>query len=214
MGTAVRSRSVVSDAGDRPADLPGKIVSALDRLARGQRRHRQAVASEHGLTPLQLELVMTLAAGPPPDPRVGLLARELNVTQPTVTDALLALERKRLLTRHSEASDRRLTTVALTAAGVRLVDALSGADQRLHDELAALDRSAQETTLEVLLTLIGHLVDTGIVDVARTCFTCRYHEQVEGRGHHCTLLDVDLPPAELRVNCPDHAPRIPLAGLT
>lgn len=194
--------------GDAPADgdLPARVVAALDRLARGQRSHRQALASGHGLTPLQLELLATLAGGPPPEPLVGLLARELGVSQPTVTDSLLALERKGLLTRHRETADRRRTGVALTGAGARLVADVSSADRDLVDAVAALPRGDQETALEVVLTLIGRLVDTGVVQVARTCLTCRFHERGAGGDHRCALLDVDLPRAELRVNCPEHQP--------
>ena len=70
---------------DRPTGpaLPAKVVDALARLARGQRAHRQAVATQHNLTPLQLELLVTLGQAPPPEPLVGALARELAVTQPT-----------------------------------------------------------------------------------------------------------------------------------
>jgi DNA-binding MarR family transcriptional regulator len=197
---------VVNTAGDPPDAIPAKIVAALDRLARGQRSHRQATASKLGLTPLQLELMRAIAGGPPPEPAVGLLALELGVSQPTATDSLLALERKGLLTRRREPTDRRRTTVALTDAGRRLVDQCSGADRDLREGVAGLDRSDQETMLEALLALITHLVNAGVIDVARTCLSCRYHEHHPGQAHRCKLLEVDLPPAELRVNCPEHEP--------
>jgi DNA-binding MarR family transcriptional regulator len=203
---------VVSKAEDRSDPLPAKIVAALDRLARARRSHRQATASKLGLTPLQLELMSAIADGPPPEPLVGLLALELGVSQPTVTDSLLALERKRLLTRHRAPTDRRRTTVALTDAGWRLVHECSRADRDLREGVAALDRGEQETTLEALLALIGHLVNVGVIDVARTCLCCRFHEHTPGQAHRCRLLEVDLPTADLRVNCPEHEPLRPLPG--
>jgi DNA-binding MarR family transcriptional regulator len=188
-----------------------KIVAALDRLARGQRAFRQTVAGPLGLTPLQIDVLATIGHGPPPEPLVGLLARELGVSQPTITDAVGALEAKGLVSRLPVIADRRRTAVVLTPAGTEMVDELAGSDAALVDAVAALSRDDQETALEALLGLIGRLVDAGIIDVARTCFTCRFHD-VNAGWHRCALLDVDLPPAELRVNCPEHQPAIAAAG--
>jgi DNA-binding MarR family transcriptional regulator len=196
---------VVRQPGDRHDDLAAKIVAALDRLARGLRRDRQAFATRHGLTPLQLGLLRTIAEGPPPQPLVGLLATELGVAQPTITDSLAALDRKGLLRRGPDAADRRRTAVALSAEGEDLVG--RAGDHALFEGVAALDPKAQEALLPALLAVIAHLVDAGVITVARTCLTCRFHRSDTPGGHHCTLLKLDLPPSGLRVNCPDHQAR-------
>ena len=147
-----------------------------------------------------------LAAGPPPEPLVGLLAVELGVSQPTITDSLHALERKGLIERRRALADGRRTAIALAAAAAPVVDELAAADRALLGGVAALDAGRQTATLETLLGLIAHLVGTGTIDVARTCLTCRFHDEPTVGGHRCTLLDIDLPPAELRVNCREHEP--------
>lgn len=189
-----------------PGDLPSKVVAALDRLARGQRSFRQSMASRYGITPLQVELLSVLAEGPPPVPQIGLLAAELGVTQPTVTDSVRALELKFLVERRTDSADRRRTTVVLTPTGRRLAAELATADTELADAVRSLDRPSQEAALETVLTLIRHLVDTGTISVARTCFTCRFHQRSDTGESRCTLLELDLPPAELRVNCAEHVP--------
>lgn len=190
--------------GDPPPEaLAATVVAALDRLARGQRSFRQAVASAHGLTPLQSEILSTVAAGPPPRPLVGLLARELGVSQPTITDAVNALEAKGLLQRRTDDFDRRQSVIGLTRRGAKVVDQITAADRRILEAVGAASPAAQATAVEVLLDLIAQFVAAGIVDVARTCTTCRFFDAVGGR-HRCTLLDMELGPADLRVNCPEH----------
>lgn len=197
----------MTSGGDRPpATLATTIAEALDRLARGQRSFRQAVASEHGLTPLQVEILTTIAAGPPPRPLVGLLARELGVRQPTITDAIAALEQKELVRRRADDADRRRSVFSLTRRGARLVERITAADRRIVDAIASASISDQETAVEVLLDLIARFVDAGIVDVARTCPTCRYFEASDGGRRRCGLLRIELRPADLRVNCPEHEP--------
>lgn len=186
---------------DRPEPLAARVAAALDRIARARRVHRQAVATRHGLTSLQVELLTTIADGPPPPPQVGLLAVEVGVAQPTATDSVRALERKGLV----ERGGGRRSALELTAAGRLLVDDLVLADQGLTRVIEALPIAVQAATLEVLLTLIAQLAVTGAVTVSRTCLTCRFHAH-DGASHHCTLLGADLPPADLRVNCPDHEP--------
>jgi DNA-binding MarR family transcriptional regulator len=194
----------VVSSGSSSDPLPAKIVDALERLARGQRRFRQATASRHGLTPLQLDLLTAVAGGPPPQPTVGLLARELGVTQPTITDSVGTLEAKGLVARARSPRDRRQTHVTLTRSGRALIVDVVVADRVLADTVARMPRHNQESTLEVLLALIGAMVDAGIIDVARTCGTCRFHRYAPETGHRCALLGIPLLPADLRVNCPEH----------
>lgn len=181
-----------------------KIVTALDRLVRGQRSHRQAIAFRHGITPLQLDLLLTLADGPPPEPQVGLLAVELGVTQPTLTDSLNALERKQLIGRQRDDFDRRRIVITLTARGAELVELIAHDTRELVDRIAALPDDEQEPLLAALLALIGHHLDVGMITVARTCLTCRFFEPRPGDAHRCSLLNLELQRRDLRVNCPEH----------
>jgi len=203
----------VTGSHDRPDQLAAKVVAALDRIARGQRSRRQATASRLGLTPLQAELLRTISEGPPPVPTVGRLAVELGVSQPTVTDSLRALERKDLLVRREDRSDARRTVLSLTDQGRRQVQELTAGEAELVTAVAAMDSERQESTLGSLLALMAAMVDTGTLQVARTCLTCRFHQLQRADGaHHCTLLGQDLRPGDLRVNCPEHASAAPVAG--
>ncbi|MCC7365593.1 MAG: MarR family transcriptional regulator [Dehalococcoidia bacterium] len=199
---------MVAESADRPGDLPAKVVAALDRLARGQRSRRQAIAAAHGITPLQAELLSTLALGEPPAPAIGLLARELGISQPTVTDSLRALERKGFIAREKQHADARLVSVVLTPDGEQLCGQLAAGDRELIAAAASLHPPAQEALLEHTLALIARLVGLGYINVARTCLTCRFYEQADGGIHRCRLLDTALGPAELRVNCPEHEPAL------
>lgn len=199
------SRDQSPPAEPQPA-LPAKLVAALDRLARALRQQRQAAASRLGITPLQGELLRTLADGPPPEAVVGLLARELGVSQPTVTDSLTALERKGLVLRSRTRPDQRRTRLELTSAGQELVAALTAADHEVIAAVSGLTPEQQATAYVTMLELIQRLVATGLIEVARTCLTCRYLATVPGSGRHCLLLDMALPDTELRVNCPEHEP--------
>jgi len=197
---------VVTPANLSPDDVPAKIVAALDRIARGLRSHRQAVASGVGLTPLQLELLQTIDESP--RPVIGQLARELEVSQPTVSDSLLTLERKGHVVRRRSDSDRRRTPMERTDTGRGLGDAGRRAGELLRTRVAALTRPDQEEVLDLLLSLIGNLLDAGIIQVARTCTTCRFYDHPEGREARCALLQIPLPTSALRVDCPDHQPLI------
>ncbi|APA94720.1 hypothetical protein NS506_00640 [Nocardia seriolae] len=187
-------------------EVADKVVAALDRIARGVRAHRQAIASRTGLTPLQLELLRTLAEGPPPEPLTGLLATELGVSQPTVSDSLLALERKGHVARQPAPGDRRRSAIVLTPDGSAVAAEIRAADEVLRACVAELPSDRQDQTLHTLLELIGGLLHAGVVQVARTCTTCRFYRTDDSTTAHCELLGQPLPPRDLRVNCPEHQP--------
>lgn len=167
--------------------------------------HRQSIASAHGLTVLQLDLLGILATGLPLEPTVSALAREVGVSQPTTTESLHALRRKELVTLVGAPQDRRRRRAELTADGRRLADA-AAAEEDTRTALARLPRDEQEQTLETLLRMIATFVDSGIIRVARTCLTCHFHRSTPAGGHYCTLLEEDLGGGKLRLDCPEHQP--------
>jgi DNA-binding transcriptional ArsR family regulator len=71
------------------SELDRKFIAVIERLGRALRVALQAVATEFHISLLQLQIVEHLdTLGPR---RLGLLAAELDVTQPTISDAISAL---------------------------------------------------------------------------------------------------------------------------
>jgi DNA-binding MarR family transcriptional regulator len=192
-------------------DLDTKLVAALERLGQALRVELRDLAMDEGLSPTQAQIVLRLAAERSPQRRVGALAAALDVSQPTISDAVASLERKRLLERRPAAGDARVATLALTARGRAVAGRLAAWDERARAELERLPRHARQETLTLLLDLIAGLQRAGVVGVARTCPTCRFFRfqarPGAARPHRCALLDVALAPDDLRLDCPEHEQR-------
>ncbi|TMR41709.1 MarR family winged helix-turn-helix transcriptional regulator [Actinomadura geliboluensis] len=189
-------------------DVAGKTVDAIDRLTVAYRAFSQQVAGAEGLSPLQLQVLTTLASGPPPAAHVDALHRELQVAQPTVSDAVKSLTLKGLVSRERDPADRRRHRLSLTPSGRNTADAVATRRAELVSLVDALPADARASVLNALLLLIAHLHSVGVITVARTCLTCRFHEAVDG-GHYCSLLNARLEQADLRVDCPEHEPPVP-----
>ena len=113
-------------------DVDRKLLDAIERLGRALRAARQRMATDLGLTTLQIEILDRLDhLGPLP---VGQLARELDVSQPTASDAIATLEGKELLERRCSTDDGRITTAHLTDTGQAAADKIRNGLSALHGE--------------------------------------------------------------------------------
>jgi DNA-binding MarR family transcriptional regulator len=192
-------------------DLDTKLVAALERVGQALRVELRQGAAQEGLTPTQAQILLRLASERPLRRRVGALATAFDVRQPTISDAVAALERKGLVARRRDRADARAATLRLTGPGRAVADRLGAWHERARAELRRLPRQAREGSLTLLLDLIAGLQRADIVGVARTCPTCRFfrfdaHPHAP-RPHHCALLEVPLGPADLRLDCPEHEQR-------
>lgn len=186
-------------------ELDERIADALERVGQALRVQQWDAAKEHNLSPTQLQVLLRLATDPPELRRIGVLADQLDVTHPTVSDAVSALVRKGLVERET---DSRRSPLVPTARGWSVAGELAGWQDRTRRQLAGLPESDKETTLDTLLALIAGLQQEGAITVARMCTTCRFFERDRhGDGaHHCALLDMPLANQELRVDCPEFEP--------
>jgi DNA-binding MarR family transcriptional regulator len=183
--------------------LDAKLVAALERVGQALRVQLRDAAKQHGLNPIQLQVLLRLAAAPPLG-RVGALAAAFDVSQPSMSDTVAALRRKGLV----GAGPRRRSGIVLTPRGQALARALNGWDDRTRQALGAAREADKERSLALLLDVIAGLQRTGAVSVARMCTTCRFFRPEahpgQARRHHCALLDAPLTDGDLRVDCPEH----------
>lgn len=183
--------------------LDRKLLAAVDRLARAVRAARRTVATRHDLSLLGVDILETLRDRR--ERRVGELAAELDIAQPTVSDALSPLDGRGLLVRRRDPADRRSVVVTLSDAGLDLAHRIAS-DVALHpgvdETTSATDRGI---ALRVLLEEIARLQAAGVITVNRSCLTCRHYRPPQSRSTaHCLLLDTPLPDDDLRVDCDEH----------
>ena len=192
--------------GARP-DVDSKLVAALERVGQAMRVQMWDKAKQHGLSPTQLQLMVRLATDPPGRRRIGVLAAELDVTHPTVSDAVAVLRRKGLVDR--DAASRR-AALNLSGRGRALADDLADWDQRTREQFADVPAADKQSALQLLLDLIAGLQRSGAITVARMCVTCRFFRRdahpEAAQPHHCALVDVPLGAGDLRVDCAEQEP--------
>lgn len=165
----------------------------------------RSAARAEGLSSTQAHLLLRVTGHPEERRRVGVLAGELDVSQPTVSDAIATLERKGLVERERGA-DARAWALRATRRGRTAAMRLRRWDLQSRLALADQPREEREQALVFLTSLIASLHDVGLISVARTCPTCKHFRPDRNPGGvpHCALLDMSLPPERLRVDCPEH----------
>jgi DNA-binding MarR family transcriptional regulator len=191
----------------KPEGLDAKLVGALDRAGHALDAELRRGARARGLTATQGRVLLRLAAEPVVRRRVGALAAEFDLRQPTVSDAVSALERKGLVRRRAARDDARAVDLELTERGRRVAAALGDWDERVRGSLGELPGERKEAALSLLLDLLADLNRQGVIAEARMCTTCRFFRRHAKSPGYCMLLEVPLEPPDLRVDCPEHQPR-------
>jgi len=180
-----------------------RLADALEQLAKVLRTLHWDAAYAPGLSSVQLSVLQIIAEAPEKRRHVGALARELQLTAPTVSDAVAALRRKGLVAPAGPAGRR--SALEVTLEGRARVAAATDWDAPLTGALEALTPGRRDDALVALLDIIGSMQRAGVITVARMCTTCHHFDR-SGPVPYCRLLNAPLLPAGLRVDCPDHQP--------
>jgi DNA-binding MarR family transcriptional regulator len=193
-----------------PPDEPlaKRVTTGLAKVGIALKQQAWAEAGGRGLTPTQGQALALLRANPG-GLRMGALARQLGVTQPTASDSVAALQRKGLVAKAPLAGDGRAVVVRLTPDGVREAAAAAAWPDFLREAVGELSDAEQAAFLRGLVTMIRTLQEKGRIPVARMCVTCRFFRPFRhddpARPHHCAFVDAPFGDGQLRLDCPDHA---------
>jgi len=163
------------------AELENLIVASIRRIVRAVDLHSRHLVEAHGITAPQLA---TLAeAGRLGGATIGVLARAVHLSQPTVSGILDRLERHGLVHRERSDRDRRSVVVTLTDEGRKLLrESPSLLQDRFRDELARLEGWERHWLLSAL-ERIAAMMDAEQIDAAPVLESGAIHGDSDGELH-------------------------------
>lgn len=196
----------VFDPNQQQNDISSKIVSGLERISEVFKKLLWEKAKHVGLSPIQIQILIFIAYHKSELCNVSHLAKEFNVTKPTISDAIKILDKKLLIIKDYSLSDSRSYIIQLSELGKAIVaqtEDFADPLQKQMDNFTEVDRA---NIFKTLSELIFKLNKSGILSVQRTCFGCKYYEKNE-TSDYCNLLEKKLQNNDIRLDCPEFEER-------
>ncbi len=184
-----------------------KIIVALERISESFRVLLWEEAKKYGLSPIQIQILIFSNYHKEEHCKVGYLAKEFNLTKATISDSVRVLLKKELIEKSIDPEDSRSYSISLTNEGKTIADDAGRFTNPLLSSLSELDASSKSSLLNNLLSTIHHLIRADVIDIQRMCQTCRFLE-LRGEKLHCSFLNQELKPKDLRIDCPEHEEKV------
>jgi DNA-binding MarR family transcriptional regulator len=209
-GLRVHNRGKKSSALQDSAALTTQLAAGLEKIGLAMKSRTWRREGRAGLGPLQRQVLTLLQSKPEQRATVSTVANELAVRLPTASEVIATLERKQLVRRRRDMSDRRVVVAQLTAKGNRSCTPSSRMPHRLAAATEALTTPEQVVLLTSLVKMIRSLQEQGEISATRMCVSCQHfspnqHAKTE-RPHHCHYLKVPFGDSSLRLNCQVYEP--------
>jgi DNA-binding MarR family transcriptional regulator len=170
---AIVEKAVIPQVSDEAQDTAARLSALMRHVFLYDRGNQLRVIEESGLSMTQCKALLELGGlGEAANPRqVSDLAETFGVSVPSMSRAVDALVKKKLVTRLEDPDDRRVRRVAITAKGKKLVDTLLVVRQAGLEAFAESLSPAQRRKLDAA---IDSLMDRE--DIAET------YEHLKGVG--------------------------------
>lgn len=187
----------------KPASPVPKIAALLERLARLGRAGR----FRNGLNPAQGDALNYLAVANRYSRNPSALADFLGSTRGTVSQTLIALERKGLIARRTDPRDRRAIALELTREGRALLE--SGDETAVERAARGISGANQAVLAGLLAEVLAEAQRQNAFRTFGMCGTC-IHFQRDGSGkvaggpHRCGLTSEALSDSDSLLICREH----------
>ena len=181
-------------------DLSSKIVVGLERISEVFKLLLWEKAKSIGLSPIQIQILVFVAFHKPELCNVSHLAKEFNITKPTISDAVKMLNDKGMIEKDYSSADSRSYSISLSALGKKVVAQTSDFSQPLQTQIDRFSPAELDGLYNSLNQLIFKLNRTGLLSVQRTCYGCKFYEKNNGT-HYCKLLQKELLNKDIRLDC-------------
>ena len=181
--------------------LEGKILNGLERLSEALKALRWDKAKQHGISPIQIQILLFVTNHKTAICNVSYLAKELMVTKATISDAVKVLLKKNYLEKDFSPLDSRRYNLLMTSEGKALVNRLLDYASPIAGALSTFKEEELLSVFDTLSKLIFQLNQQGVIQVQRTCYRCRFYSGNQKNKHYCHFLQTELKKEEIRIDC-------------
>lgn len=178
-----------------------RISTLIERIGRLGRGLEQAT----DLHPAQWAVLRYLSQANRFSRSPKALTQYMGSTKGTVSQTIIALEKKGLLEKVGSAADARSTNIELTKMGEDILstDPLIALERRLISTQESSEQLASE-----LESLLHHLISENSGRMFGQCNTCKYFKKNQNQSkvspHQCGLLNVPLSANDSEKICVEH----------
>lgn len=187
-------------------ELSSKIVAGLERVSEVFKILLWEKAKLVGLSPIQIQILVFIAFHKEALCNVSHLAKEFNITKPTISDAIKILDKKELIVKVFSPIDNRRYNIQLSSLGTKMVSELHDFANPLESSLVGFKQTDLQQLFITLSELIYKLNKNGVLTVQRTCFGCRFYQKNEA-SNYCNFLEKELLDSDIRLDCPEFEER-------
>lgn len=205
-GIFIMAKSIFNPS-DQESDLSSKIVVGLQRISEAFKVLLWEKAKLLGLSPIQIQILIFISYHKNEYCNVSHLAKEFNLTKPTISDAIRVLDKKGMISKDYSSADSRSYSVGLSDLGENLVCEIENFASPLKTQLKDFEHADLEHLFETLGKLIYQLNCNGILTVQRICYGCKFYNKTENKDY-CNLLDKELLNTDIRLDCPEYEEKL------
>jgi len=184
-------------------DISSKIVAGLERVSEVFKILLWEKAKLVELSPIQIQILIFIAYHKQELCNVSHLAKEFNITKPTVSDAIKILSKKGLIIKEFLSNDSRSYLISLSELGNKIISQTNDFANPLKNQIDTFSQTELRSLFETLSQLIFKLNRNGILNIQRTCFGCKFHQKQQ-ETNFCNLLQKELLNKEIRLDCSEY----------
>jgi MarR family transcriptional regulator, organic hydroperoxide resistance regulator len=180
------------------------IYNYLERLSAYLRIDSRQSLINHGLQPIQLEVLHYLSVCNRFSDTPMAVTEYLGQTKGTVSQTIKLLEERGLLEKIDDKLDKRVAHLKLTDAGKSLLKETLPTPLfvKACDDLT--DKEQEQITVAFDL-LLKKIIQTNELKSFGVCKTCRYNSHSDKDGHFCNLVQVKLGIKDTQLICREHS---------
>lgn len=186
-----------------------QIYDYLERLNNLLRNDSRQKGAEHGLQPIQLEVLHYLSVCNRYSNTPMAVTEYLGQTKGTVSQTLKVLEKKGFLNKLSDDKDKRITHLVVTTEGETLLQE-SIPTPLFANACEGLTEKAQTQIITALDQLLIAMLRANSMKSFGVCRSCRYNQKQEEGSYFCDLLKQPLSSEDIQRICREHEDENPL----
>lgn len=179
------------------------IYDYVERLSELFRIDTRQAGVGHGLQPVQLEVLHYLSICNRFSDTPMAVTEYLGQTKGTVSQTIKVLENKGLVSKIVDQEDKRVTHLALSTQGKRLINQLVPTTMVVN-ACKALPEKTQSQIASSLNQLLSALLESNDLKTFGACHSCRYNSQSGEEGYYCNLAQQPLTLDDVKMICREH----------